>query len=51
MSLADPIDLTETVLSLERMVGESVSVRIEVLPNEDLEVLRVSGILGPHRTG
>jgi hypothetical protein len=51
MSVADPIDLTETVLILERMVGSRVSIEVEVLPDEDVGVLRTSGVLGPHRIG
>lgn len=51
MGPTDPIDLTATVVVLEQMVGKKVSIEIHVLPNESVEILRVSGVLGPHRTG
>jgi hypothetical protein len=51
MSLADPIDLTATVLILERMVGSNVSIEVQVMPDEDVGVLRTSGVLGSHRVG
>ena len=51
MNTADPIDLTAAVLILERMVGSKVSIELQVMPDEDIGVLRTSGVLGPHRPG
>jgi hypothetical protein len=45
------LDLSETVEILERMVGSTVRIQVQALPDQRVAIFSTRAVLGPHRVG